>query len=32
MVDNQLFGIKLDEMTKGEFEDYLKSKVFTIHD
>ncbi len=27
-----VFGIGSDEMTKEEFEDYLKSKIFTIHD
>ena len=27
-----VFGIGSDEMTKEEFENYLKSKIFTIHD
>ena len=27
-----VFGIGSDEMTEEEFEDYLKSKIFTIHD
>ena len=30
--DTGVFGIGSDEMTKEEFEDYLKSKIFTIHD
>ena len=30
--DTGVFGIGSDEMTKDEFEDYLKSKIFTIHD
>ena len=30
--DTGVFGIGSDEMTKQEFEDYLKSKIFTIHD
>ena len=30
--DPGVFGIGSDEMTKDEFEDYLKSKIFTIHD
>ena len=31
-VDTGVFGIGSDEMTKEEFENYLKSKIFTIHD
>ncbi len=27
-----VFGIGSDEMSKEEFENYLKSKIFTIHD
>ena len=27
-----VFGFGSDEMTKEEFENYLKSKIFTIHD
>ena len=30
--DTGVFGIGSDEMTKEEFENYLKSKIFTIHD
>ena len=30
--DTGVFGIGSDEMTKKEFEDYLKLKIFTIHD
>ena len=30
--DTGVFGIGSDEMTKDEFENYLKSKIFTIHD
>jgi len=30
--DTGVFGIGSDEMTKDEFEDYLKLKIFTIHD
>ena len=30
--DTGIFGIGSDEMTKEEFEEYLKSKSFTIHD
>ena len=30
--DTGVFGIGSDEMTKEEFEGYLKSKIFTIHD
>ena len=30
--DIGVFGIGSDEMTKEEFENYLKSKIFTIHD
>ena len=30
--DTGVFGIWSDEMTKEEFENYLKSKIFTIHD
>ena len=30
--DTGIFGIGSDEMTEEEFEDYLKSKIFTIHD
>ena len=30
--DTGVFGIGSDEMTEEEFEDYLKSKIFTIHD
>ena len=30
--DTGVFGIGSNEMTKEEFEDYLKSKIFTIHD
>ena len=30
--DTGVFGIGSDEMTKDEFEEYLKSKIFTIHD
>ena len=30
--DTGVFGIGSDEMTKEEFEDYLKSQIFTIHD
>ena len=30
--DTGVFGIGSDEMTKEQFEDYLKSKIFTIHD
>ncbi len=30
--DTGVFGIGSDEMTKKEFEGYLKSKIFTIHD
>ncbi len=30
--DTGVFGFGSDEMTKDEFEDYLKSKIFTIHD
>ena len=30
--DTGIFGIGSDEMTKEEFENYLKSKIFTIHD
>ena len=30
--DTGIFGIGSDEMTKEEFEEYLKSKLFTIHD
>ena len=30
--DTGVFGIGSDEMTKEEFQDYLKSKIFTIHD
>ena len=30
--DTGVFGIGTDEMTKDEFENYLKSKIFTIHD
>ena len=29
--DTGVFGIGSDEMTKDEFENYLKSKIFTIH-
>ena len=30
--DTGVFGIGSDEMTKEDFEGYLKSKIFTIHD
>ena len=30
--DTGVFGIGSNEMTKEEFENYLKSKIFTIHD
>ena len=30
--DTGVFGIVSNEMTKEEFENYLKSKIFTIHD
>ena len=30
--DTGVFGIGSDEMTEDEFEEYLKSKIFTIHD
>ena len=30
--DTGVFGFGPDEMTKEEFEIYLKSKIFTIHD
>ena len=30
--DTGIFGIGSDEMSKEEFEEYLKSKSFTIHD
>tara|TARA_Y100001980_G_C14494262_1_gene270934 strand:+ start:40 stop:294 length:255 start_codon:yes stop_codon:yes gene_type:complete len=30
--DTGVFGIGSDEMSKEEFENYLKSKIFTIHD
>ena len=30
--DTGVFGFGSDEMTKEEFENYLKSKIFTIHD
>ena len=30
--DTVVFGIGSDEMIKEEFENYLKSKIFTIHD
>lgn len=30
--DTGIFGIGSDEMTLEEFNDYLKSKSFTIHD
>ena len=30
--DTGVFGIGSDEMTEYEFEEYLKSKIFTIHD
>ena len=30
--DTGIFGIGSDEMTKKDFEEYLKSKSFTIHD
>ena len=30
--DIGVFGIGSDEMTKEEFENYLKSKIFSIHD
>ena len=30
--DTGVFWIGSDEMTKEEFENYLKSKIFTIHD
>ena len=30
--DSGVFGIGSDEMSKEEFENYLKSKIFTIHD
>ena len=30
--DTGVFGIGSDEMTKDEFEDYLRLKIFTIHD
>ena len=30
--DTGVFGIGSDEMTEEDFEDYLKSKIFTIHD
>ena len=30
--DTGIFGIGSNEMTKEEFEEYLKSKSFTIHD
>jgi hypothetical protein len=30
--DTRVFGSGSDEMTKEEFENYLKSKIFTIHD
>ena len=30
--DTGVFGIGSDEMTKEEFENYLKSIIFTIHD
>ena len=30
--DTGVFGIGSDEMTEDEFEEYLKLKIFTIHD
>ena len=30
--DTGIFGIGSDEMTEDEFNEYLKSKSFTIHD
>ena len=30
--DTGVIGIGSNEMTKEEFENYLKSKIFTIHD
>ena len=30
--DTVIFGIGSDEMTEDEFNEYLKSKSFTIHD
>tara|TARA_B100001027_G_C16068416_1_gene241887 strand:+ start:129 stop:383 length:255 start_codon:yes stop_codon:yes gene_type:complete len=30
--DTGVFGIGSNEMTEEEFENYLKSKIFTIHD
>ena len=30
--DTGVFGVGTDEMKKEEFENYLKSKIFTIHD
>ena len=30
--DTGVFGIGSDEMTKEDFEEYLKLKYFTIHD
>ena len=30
--DTGVFGIGSNEMTKEQFENYLKSKIFTIHD
>ena len=30
--DTGIFGIGSDEMTKEEFEEYLKSQSYTIHD
>ena len=30
--DTGVFGIGSNEMTEEDFENYLKSKIFTIHD